>query len=54
MAKTHDGCEIYMPVDSDMYENQIFARNNLRAYLATQPISVLEDQPEPEPPLQYA
>lgn len=54
MAKTHGGCKIYIPVDSYRHENQIFARNNLRTFLKSQPLPVLEDQPEPEPPLQCA
>ena len=53
MGTTHSGCEIYLPIDSNINAVQLQARDNLRAYLLTQPKPPTITPPEPEP-LRYA
>lgn len=46
MAKTHSGCEIYMPVDTDNDSAITQKKIDLQNYLNTQPVP---DSPPDEP-----
>lgn len=48
VAKTHGGCEIFLPVDSDDAQAIEDKKTDLVAFLANQPLPEVPDAPPPK------